>query len=158
MNFTVIDNVINDPNQYVSDIYSSDFFSVDVNGITFHGIQPRDADDELAMFILSQLDGYDVAYNFIRRSPVNQDEPNFIHTDEMMGDLTAILYLNDEAPDSDGTTIYDKDDDKICTFFSKFNRLVIFDSYLKHSRNIYENFGDGESARLIQVVFLKEKI
>lgn len=76
----------------------------------------------------------------------------------MMGDLTAILYLNDEAPDSDGTTIYDKDDDKICTFFSKFNRLVIFDSYLKHSRNIYENFGDGESARLIQVVFLKEKI
>lgn len=158
MNFTVIDNVINTPSEYVSEIYLSDFVSVDVSGTVFHGIQPRQGNDELVTFLLSQFDRYEVAYNFIRRSPINQNEPNFIHTDEMMGDLTAILYLNETAPDSDGTTIYDNDGNKICSFFSKFNRLIVFDSYLSHSRNIYENFGEGESARLIQVVFLKEKI
>jgi len=37
-------------------------------------------------------------YNFIRQSPFRQEEPNFIHTDEMMGDITCILYLNQFHP------------------------------------------------------------
>jgi len=73
----------------------------------------------------------------------------------MMGDLTAILYLSKTHPEEDGTTIYDEDGNKSCVFYSRFNRMVVFDSSLPHSRNIIENFGQDEGARLIQVAFLK---
>jgi len=41
--------------------------------------------------------------------------------------------------------------------YSKFNRMIAFNSDSLHSRNLFENFGEGESARLIQVAFLKYK-
>jgi hypothetical protein len=75
----------------------------------------------------------------------------------MMGDLTCILYLNEESPSEDGTTIYDEEKKPLIRVYSKFNRMVAFESQLLHSRNIFENFGEEESARLIQVAFLKSK-
>jgi hypothetical protein len=99
---------------------------------------------------------YAVTFNFIRKSPQGQEEPNFIHTDDMMGDITAILYLSKEHPKEDGTTIYDDQGERSCVFYSKYNRMIIFDSELAHSRNIFDNFGDDKSARLVQVVFLKK--
>jgi hypothetical protein len=36
--------------------------------------------------------------------------------------------------------------------------MIIFDSELAHSRNIFENFGKDESSRLVQVVFLRERV
>jgi len=108
--------------------------------------------------ILSKLfPDYKVEFNFVRRSPLNQEEPNFIHTDEMMGDITCILYLNEMCPVDDGTTIYDNDNNPLVVVYSKFNRMIAFNSDLPHSRNLFENFGEGESARLIQVAFLKYK-
>lgn len=98
---------------------------------------------------------YKADLNFVRRSPINQEEPNFIHTDEMMGDLTAILYLNKEHPEDDGTTLYYKGK-KSCILKARYNRLIVFPSHLYHSRNIFENFGYAENARLIQVCFLKK--
>ena len=38
---------------------------------------------------------------------------------------------------------------------ARFNRMVIFDSDLFHSRSIFENYGEGDEARLIQVMFIR---
>ena len=45
----------------------------------------------------------------------------------------------------------------ICIFRASYNRMIVFDSHLKHGRNIFENFGTGNLSRLIQVTFLRKK-
>ena len=157
MNLITFDNIIKDPNAYVSDIHIHGFQDVADGDNVFRNIQPRDKNDEFALYVRSIFPDYKVAYNFVRKSPLNQKEPNFIHTDEMMGDITCILYLNDEAPDNDGTTVYDADEKPLLTMYSKFNRMITFDSDALHSRNLFENFGEGEAARLVQVIFIKKK-
>jgi len=157
MNLITFDNIIKDPNAYVSDIHFHGFQDVADGDNVFRNIQPRDKNDEFALYVTNLFSGYKVDLNFIRKSPLNQEEPNFIHTDEMMGDITCLLYLNEQAPDNDGTTIYDEDKKPLLTMYSKFNRMIAFSSESPHSRNIFENFGEAESARLVQVIFLKAK-
>jgi len=158
MNLILLDDVLLTPDEYVQDIYSNEFVDIYDGQNLFKNIQPRDFDDEFAQAAMDFVgNDYEVAWNFVRKSPKGQEEPNFIHTDEMMGDLTAILYLSREYPDDDGTTIYDAEKKRVCTIYAKYNRMFIFDSTLPHSRNIFENFGSGESSRLIQVIFLKKK-
>jgi hypothetical protein len=124
---------------------------------TFKNIQPRDKNDEFAKYVSELFIGYKVDLNFVRKSPLNQEEPNFVHTDEMMGDITCLLYLNEQAPEDDGTTIYDEDKKPLLTMYSKFNRMIAFNSDAPHSRNIFDNFGEAKTARLVQVIFLKVK-
>jgi hypothetical protein len=107
--------------------------------------------------ILPLFKDFEVAYNFVRRSPEGQEEPNFIHSDEMMGDITCLLYLNEDPPSEDGTTMYNDDDSVALVFKSKLNRMVAFDSTVKHSRNIFNNFGSDDKSRLVQVIFLNKK-
>jgi hypothetical protein len=145
-----LDNIIKDPVAYVDDIHKYGFQDIADGENIFKNIQPRDNNDEFAQYVSELFDQYSVSFNFVRKSPLNQKEPNFIHTDEMMGDITCILYLN-------GTTIYDKDKNPLLTMYSKFNRMVVFNSDAPHSRNILENFGSGEQSRLVQVIFLKAK-
>ena len=157
MNLITFDNIIKDPLSYVSDIHLHGFQDVADGEYTFKNIQPRDKNDEFAKYVSELFFGYKVDLNFVRKSPLNQEEPNFVHTDEMMGDITCILYLNEQAPDNDGTTIYDEDKKPFFTMYSKFNRMVAFSSDAPHSRNILENFGLGEQSRLVQIIFLKAK-
>jgi hypothetical protein len=157
MNLITFDNIIKDPIAYVSDIHLHEFQDVADGENVFKNIQPRDNNDEFAKYICDLFVGHKINLNFIRKSPLNQKEPNFIHTDEMMGDITCILYLNHFEPDGNGTTIYDEDNNKLLTMYSKFNRMIAFDSKSPHSRNIYDNFGEGEHARLVQIIFLKQK-
>jgi hypothetical protein len=124
---------------------------------TFKNIQPRDKNDEFAQYVSELFFGYKVDLNFVRKSPLNQEEPNFVHTDEMMGDITCLLYLNEQAPDDDGTTIYDENKKPLLTMYSKFNRMIAFTSNAPHSRNLFDNFGEAQTARLVQVIFLKAK-
>jgi hypothetical protein len=156
MNVILSDNVIQFPDEYVLDILDNEFVDIYDGTNVFKNIQPRDHNDEFASYVNDFFPEYKVVWNFIRKSPKGQEEPNFVHTDEMMGDLTAILYLSQEAPDEDGTTIYDHDMKPSFVAYSRFNRMLIFDSVLPHSRNIYENFGTDDSSRLIQVAFLKK--
>jgi hypothetical protein len=158
MNLLSFDNVLQDPTHYVSEIYLYGFQDVADGQHVFRNIQPRGIHDDFAKFVSKLFPDYRVELNFVRRSPLNQEEPNFIHTDEMMGDITCILYLNEMSPVEDGTTIYDEDNNPLLVVYSKFNRMIAFDSGLPHSRNLFENFGEGESARLIQVAFLKYKL
>ena len=158
MNLGILDNVLIDPNRYIKEINENEFIDVVDGDKVFHNIQPRSNVDMFARIAMAYLGPkFYVTSNFVRKSPLNQQEPNFIHTDEMMGDVTAILYLSKDHPQNDGTTIYDENGDKSCVFYSKFNRMVLFDSTLPHSRNIFENFGEGDDSRLIQVAFLKSQ-
>lgn len=154
MTLALMDNVIRNPDRYVKEILEKDFFDVQLGDQVFKGIQPRSNDDEFARFALEYFPEFVVQYNFVRKSPMNQEEPNFIHSDEMMGDLTFVLYLSKNHPKEDGTTIYDQDGNIAMTVYSKFNRVFGFESKLSHSRNIYKNFGEGDSSRLVQVMFL----
>jgi hypothetical protein len=156
MNVMTLDNVLSNPKEYVSDIFSRGFQDIFDGVNTFKNIQPRDNNDEFASFISSIFINYKINYNFVRMSPLSQIEPNFIHKDDMMGDVTCILYLSESHPEEDGTSLYDEDENVICKVYSRFNRLLVFDADTKHSRNIFENFGNGNEARLIQVIFLKE--
>jgi hypothetical protein len=149
------DDIIKEPKVYVDDILEHGFEDIHDGDKTFKNIQPRDHNDEFALFAMSLFPNHTVNWNFVRKSPLNQEEPNFIHKDNMMGDVTCILYLNEEPPEEDGTTIYDWLDKPICVAYSKFNRMVAFNAEASHSRNIFENFGEGDKARLVQVVFLK---
>jgi hypothetical protein len=157
MNLITFDDVIKDPKAYVFDIHTHKFQDLADGDNTFRNIQSRDNYDEFARYVTELFNGYRVNFNFIRKSPLNQVEPNFIHTDEMMGDITCILYLNEDAPKNDGTTIYDENNNPLITIYSKFNRMIAFSSDAPHSRNILENFGQDENARLVQVIFLKVK-
>jgi hypothetical protein len=151
------DNVLSDPDAYVKEIYCGEFIDVPDGDKTFKNIQPR-KDDEFSKVVIEYFGSkFDIAYNFVRMSPYGQEEPNYIHSDEMMGDLTVILYLSKEHPDNDGTTMYDSEEKPSCVVYSKYNRMLSFTSHVRHSRNIFDNFGEGQSSRLIQVIFLKRK-
>ena len=151
----VFDNIIKNPEEYVEDILSKDFENIDDGpGRIFKGIQIRN-NDELEIFINKLFPNYSVVYNFVRQSPSKQIEPNFIHSDEMMGDKTILLYLNKNHPPEAGTTIYNDDLTESCVVKMKYNRVFVFDSHYKHSRNIIDNFGEKEDSRLVQVIFLK---
>jgi len=156
MEVFVVDNTINDIDSYVSEILSGQFIDVVAGDSIFKGIQPREF-DSLASIINDKFPDYQITYNFIRQSPKGQIEPNFIHTDDMMGDKTAILYLNKKENKLDGTTLYDNDNNPILIVNAKYNRLFVFDAEVPHARNIYENFGSGDESRLIQVIFMKKK-
>ena len=155
MNVILFDNVLANPKEYVEDILLYGFQDFHDSEKTFHGMQPR-GEDEFLKFVLDVFPNHKANWNFVRQSPLGQPEPNYIHKDDMMGDITAVLYLSKEHPDEDGTTIYDEDENPICRVYSKFNRMVAFPSECPHSRNIFENFGDGEDSRLVQVIFLSK--
>ena len=157
MNLITFDNIIKDPLSYVSDIHLHGFQDVADGEYTFKNIQPRDKNDEFAKYVSELFLGYKVDLNFIRKSLLNQEEPNFVHTDEMMGDITCLLYLNEQAPEDDGTTVYDEDKKALITMYSKFNRMIAFNSDAPYSRNLFHNFGEAETARLVQIIFLKVK-
>lgn len=155
MNISRYENVIKDVDSYVLDIIDKGFEDIQVGDDLFKNVRQRGL-DELVDFLSTKYTDYSPVLNFVRRSPLNQEEPNFIHTDEMMGDLTAILYLNKNHPSVYGTTIYNDDNDDILICKAKYNSLIIFPSHVKHSRNSLHNFGDGDDARLVQVCFLKK--
>ena len=148
------DNVLLNPYKYVDEALKNPFQNVLDGDSIFKNIQPRDH-DEAAAFLLSIYPDYDVTYNFIRQSSYKQKEPNYIHSDEMMGDKTAILYLNKIYPKEAGTTLYENNK-PMCTIYASFNRMIVFDSTLPHSRNMFDNFGEDIHSRLVQVIFVKK--
>jgi len=149
--------IIGRPDEYVRDIFDIGFIDVQDGDSVFKNIQPRPFDDEFGQLISKVFEGYEIVYNFVRMSPAFQKEPNFIHSDEMMGDITVILYLSKNYPEDDGTIFYDNNDKPIFRVYSKFNTAIAFDSRIRHSRSLYHNFGEGDTSRLIQVAFLKQK-
>ena len=74
-------------------------------GVVFHGIAPA-PDDALPAWIAARWPGLTPTRSVLRQSPAGQVEPTFIHTDDDMGDWTAIAYLTADPPPDDGTTFW----------------------------------------------------
>ena len=148
-------------------------------GVVFEGIAPA-IDDALPRWVAAQYPGLTPTVSFVRQSPAGQTEPNFIHTDADMGDWSAIAYLTADPAPGDGTLFWRwretgairsvadtpaevADEHAAWTDRAQWepwtliaarpNRLVLFPSAYFHSRALVENYGTGDSARLIQVVF-----
>lgn len=160
--FSILDNVLVDPDEHVEEILSGDFVDYPDGPYVFKNIQDRRG-DQFHDFLEVHYPKLDIIFNFARQSPLNQEEPNFIHTDEMMGNVTALLYLNKEHPKEYGTTLYkvlegnERSYDPDYIYRATYNSALIFDSTIPHSRNIFDNFGVGDNSRLVQVAFLNVK-
>ncbi len=173
----VQDDVLNHPLRYRDWMLSPSsrrFKDVTIGPDTFKGICQVLVDfNAFTEWLRSQ--GLESTLSFLRLSQKGQPEPNFIHHDAMMGDWTAILYLNTEPHPRDGTVFWQHDsgvngapydwtdvDMHDSSQFTErfrvkaqFNRAVIFPSKWFHSRALFENYGEGDNARLIQVAFGK---
>lgn len=166
----VYDDVVANPDLYRAAALAQTFGPLVDGDVTFHGLSACDNPllGELAQRLLQP--GARATVSFFRQSPEGQPEPNFIHSDEGMGDWTAILYLNPEPADGDGTAFWQREGrvagpmdlramrdmagwTRWQLVEARFNRLVIFRGDLYHSRALVENYGTGDEARLIQVVF-----
>lgn len=153
MNFL---NVLADPDAYVEEIERGGWKVIEAEAGEFRGIQERGF-DELAELVMQVFPEYEITLNFVRKSPLHQEEPHFIHTDDMHGDRTVILYLNKNYPEGYGTTLYDENETPVLINRAQYNSAFIFESRIKHSRNIKTNFGSDSDARMVQVMFLKAK-
>lgn len=149
-------SVLSKPDLYTKNILDNGFYDFKDGDNTFNNVCLRD-NDEFYNFLVNQYPKYNISLNFVRQSPLGQIEPNYIHTDEMMGELTAILYLNKLHPKDYGTTLYNQNYSIKNIFIAKYNSVFVFESKILHSRNCYENFGEGDDSRLVQVAFLNKK-
>jgi len=175
----VLDDVLPDPEGYRAAALYLDFHDIQpCESVTFHGM--ADVGRSPLSDLLAERFGLTTTTSFFRLSPEGQEEPNYIHTDQDMGEWTAILYLHPEPPKQDGTVFWrsvktgeiqsvasDPQEkygewlawrdltlwDPWHTVNARFNRLLLFPSPYFHSRAIYENWGAGDDARLIQLCF-----
>lgn len=178
LHIRVHDQVIADPFTYRDWVRRQATQSVAIGPATFHGIA-KCPDPALPDWIQAHYPHLTPGITFVRESPAGQVEPNFIHTDRDMGDWTGILYLNPQPAKGDGTTFWrhritgarasTADSSQLLpewqewrkplvwqpwtTVAARFNRLVLFPAALFHSRALPDNYGHGESARLIQIIF-----
>jgi hypothetical protein len=176
----VLDDVLPDFGAYVAAARAQPFRTVEPHpGVVFEHMAPA-VDDTLAQIVRGRYPTLTPTLSFIRQSPAGQEEPHFIHTDEDMGEWTAIAYLTDQPADGDGTTFWrwtatgcirslaTAADDQLAewtawcdpaqweawtTVAARPNRVVVFPAGYFHSRAIRANYGTGDTARLIQVVF-----
>lgn len=156
MTIQVLDDVLPDPMAYLAEVKRLPFRSVTLGPDTFRGIalsrrhdvdRVAEAETNASTFL-----------SFFRRSPEGQIEPNYIHSDEAMGRFTGIYYMNSEPTEGDGTAFWERDGAgwKMTRLVpAKFNRLLTFGAGLHHSRALFNNYGEGDGARLIQVIFLR---
>jgi len=174
---TVHEDVLPDPVAYRAMALTQRFQAVHDGAVTFQRIAPC-ADPTVPMWVVKHYPQLTPTLSFFRQSEQDQAEPHYIHTDASMGDWTALLYLNPEPPGDDGTAFWTHvptdrvsslllTTEEASTWFdgsqwtpwhvvdARFNRLVIFPASLYHSRRLFGNYGQGDAARLLQVVFGK---
>jgi len=178
MQIHVFDSFLKDPEAYRREAMQLDYRTYDFPECTFHGI----ALSPLTIGVTGILEtaGLKPELSFFRKSPKGQTEPHFIHSDIDMGEWSAILYLNQNPPDGDGTAFWthlatgtigslipherSTEGQDPANFEmrrivpARFNRLLMFPSSYFHSRALHENWGTGEEARLTQVTFGKGKL
>ena len=179
--YHILDDVLPDPDGYRAAILGlGGFHSITIGpGSTFHGIAFLQ-DHSLPHWIAARYPALTPELTILRQSPAGQQEPHYIHTDTDMGAWTGILYLTPHPPAEDGTAFWrhratgaiaspaTTDDERTAEALqwrddsqwerwaqvpAKFNRLLLFPAALFHSRALVGNYGEGEAARLIQIVF-----
>lgn len=179
MDIRIFDNVLPEPEVFRAAVLRTSFQDLNFEGgTTFRGISTDPLMcSHLRAWISNRFPLLQSTTSFFRKSPWRQAEPNMVHTDDLMGEWTGILYLNPLPAPGDGTLFVKhlpsgqirsgwkeqreadwKDPGKWRVWMharAAFNRLVMFPADYFHSRAIEENYGTGDDARLIQVVFGK---
>lgn len=179
----VIDGALEHPELFRAAVLAQPIQTVDFGeGQAFHGIHipPAALVQELIDSMAVHAPNARLRVTFARQSPLGQVEPNFVHSDAAEADLTGILYLNPTPLEGDGTRFWRRKAsgavrgpwDADCQADSHdrdawecwrhveaaFNRLVLFRSDYYHSRAIVDNYGAGDDARLIQVIFMTDRV
>lgn len=170
----VLDDFLKFPEEYRAMALDQSFKRIDFGHIAFNGIALAPLTIGLPRLLQRRFPHLVPELSVFRRSPAGQKEPNFIHCDIELGEWTAILYLNPRPMPGDGTDFWEhaetheirgtaenavekmKDRSRVFRWRhikAKFNRVVMFPADLFHSRALYDNYGSGDDARLIQVVF-----
>ncbi len=171
----IFENVITSPEEYRQQVLALEFRTYDFGFCQFHGIAIDGPCAQLWHWIIAKFPNLKPTLTFFRKSPLGQVEPHFIHTDVDMGEWSALLYLNTTPKQGDGTSFWthrptgtigsgipherSQEGQTVDNWdvrehvHSKFNRLAMFPSTYFHSRAIHENWGYGDDARLVQVVF-----
>lgn len=175
----VFDDVLSDPELYRAGALALTFHDLTPSpAVTFHGMADIGT-SPLSALLLAEF-GLTTTWEGFRLSPEGQEEPNYIHTDVDMGEWSGIFYLHPAPPEGDGTVFYRskhtgeiqsvatdpqermgewlawKDRDRWepwHTVAARFNRLLLFPAPYFHSRAIVENYGTGDDARLVQILF-----
>lgn len=174
----VLDDVVPEPDVYRQAALAQPFKDIAAGDIIFHGMSPV-GPSPLSQW-LEETFGLHTTFSAFRHSPEGQEEPSFIHTDRDMGEWTAILYLNPDPPEGDGTSFWrhiasgaiqstaTTEDEQFLEWMTwrdreqweawhtvpaVFNRVLLFPSPYFHSRAIHDNWGEGENARLVQLCF-----
>lgn len=174
----VFDDVVPDPLVYRTAALAQPFGDLHSGLAVFHGLAPIGR-SPLSAWLETRF-GLHATYETFRLSPEKQEEPTFVHTDRDMGDWSVILYLNPDPPGDDGTTFWklretgaiasiaQTPDERIAealtwgdtnrwdpwhTVPAAFNRAILFPAPYFHSRAIFDNWGQGLDARLIQLAF-----
>ena len=176
----VLDDFLQDPEDYRALALAREYKTYEFEGgIKFHGIATP-TPLRVPIRIGALYPRAAPTLSFFRKSPDGQKEPHWIHTDVDMGDWTALLFLNPDPPAGDGTVFWRhlatgatgstvphersiegrtrRGWEEWRTVAAKFNRLILFPATFFHSRAIYENWGEGDDARLVQVVFGKGEL
>jgi len=175
----VCDDVLEDPANYRAACLQAEYSTLTIGPAHFHGLA-KPPDRRIAAWIQQRWPDLTVDTSMLRKSPLGQVEPTFIHQDRDMGTWSALYYLTPEPPAGDGTTFYrEKATGRVQSIAqtpdafleewrnwqepdlwepwtqvaAKFNRIVVFESSHFHARSIFQNYGTGDDARLIQLVF-----
>ena len=154
--YIALEPVVPDIEAYKKHVLSQEFQSWDFGGgQVFHNIAKL-GDTPFSKFVEAFLPAHEEVVHFARKSPLGQQEPNYIHSDDAHCDLTAILFLSTNP--SCGTILYEEDGiTPSVTIHMKEGKAFIFSAATPHSRVLEENFGDGDDARLVEIIFLKER-
>jgi hypothetical protein len=152
----ILDDALPDPAAYLVETKRLTFRSLKAGPDTFKGIALSHRGD--VDRVAERETGASSVLSFFRKSPHGQVEPNYVHSDEAMGAFTGIYYMNPDPPEGDGTAFWERDGSgwkMVRLVPAKFNRLLTFSAGLHHSRALFDNYGEGDGARLIQVIFLR---
>src|ERR1700761_2113401 len=94
----VKDNLLTNPELYRKHALEQQYLTYDFGHCKFHGIAVSGV-DRCVLQLTKEFPGFAPVLSFFRKSPLDQEEPNDIHTDIDMGSCTAILYLNPDPPE-----------------------------------------------------------
>ena len=180
----VYDNVLPDPEGYRALALAHAFQTFEIGGDQWHGFAAC-CQTDIVDWLRDVRPDLTATLSFLRHSPQGQQEPNFVHTDRGMGDWTALYYLNPSPPEGDGTDFWQHGWSGVTESYAdsdvamaqeeaawrdtpqwslrqhvkaRFNRVVLFPAGYFHSRSLYDNYGQGETARLVQTVFSKQGV
>lgn len=179
----VVDNFLEDPQLEQVRALLAEYKDVNVDGVVYPKIATHTDVKSLAK--VEEILGVPVQSSlppFYRKYIPDEPQPTFIHSDVNEGDYTLIVFLNETNGPDNGLAFWRHKDTgvvragsfdaellsegldetkwtKVAQVEMKWNRAIIFDARLYHSRWPRENWStDLDNNRIIKVLFMRDKV